>query len=174
MSEFTFDEIRSLGDAHKTYQYKLVIAPLPGSGDVDERILSMRNVSCNLPATGVDVVTYNLAGFTMHEAGLTNQNGQWSATFVESSNVGVRRRLDSWLSLCNERLTNVQLPKSTYQTTCEVRLHDGQKKTQYVGKFYGFFITGISQLSLDNKSSGSGAVNQVQANFSYDLWVPAN
>ena len=171
MSDFTFDEIRSLGDAHKNYQYKLVIAPLPGTGDVDERILSMRNVSCSLPATGVQVVSYDLAGFTMREAGLTKQTHDFTATFIESSNVGVRKRLDSWLNLCNERLTNVQLPKSTYQTTCEVRLHDGQKRTQFVGKFYGFFITDLGQLQLQNNGNSA---SQVQATFSYDLWVPAN
>lgn len=170
MSEFTFDEIRSLGDAHKVYQYKLVIAPLPGSGDVDERILSMRNVNCSLPATGVQVISYSLAGFQMNEAGLTNQDHNFSATFVESANIGVRKRLDSWLTLCNERLTNVQLPKSTYQTTCEVRLHDGQKRTQFVGKFYGFFITNLGSQNLSNNGN---AATQLTANFSYDLWVPA-
>lgn len=171
MSDFTFDEIRSLGDAHKNYQYKLIIAPLPGIGEVDERILSMRNVNCTLPATGVQVVSYSLAGFQMNEAGLTQQDHLFRATFIESANVGVRKRLDSWLSLCNERLTNVQLPKSAYQTTCEVRLHDGQKRTQFVGKFYGFFITSLGDLGLQNNGNQA---SQVTANFSYDLWVPAN
>lgn len=171
MSDFTFNEVRSLGDAHKNYMYKLIIAPLPGAGEVDERILSMRNVSCTLPKSGVKVIPYALGGYDLREAGLTDQSHTFNAPFVESMNIGVRKRLESWLSLCNERETNVQTPKSVYQTTCEVRLHDGNKATQYVGKFYGFFITGINEVQLSNNGNN---VTQTVAEFSYDLWVPAN
>lgn len=168
--DYTFNEIRSLGDAHKQHMYKLIIAPLPGSGDVDERVLSMRNVSCQLPDNGNETINYAMGGFQLHEAGLTKQGGIFSASFVESMNVGVRKRMDSWLELCNQRLTNIQMPKSVYQTTCEVQLHDGQKVVQYVGKFHGFFITNIKSISLENRSNG---ITKCDCDFSYDLWVPA-
>lgn len=171
MPNYDFNEIRSLGDAHKTWMYKFIISPLPGSGEVDERVLSMRNVSCELPATGINTVSYDLGGYTFKEAGITKQDGFTNARFIESMNIGVRKRLDSWLEICNERLTNKQISKSSYQTTCEVHLTDGDGKTQYAGTYKGFFITNLAAVALANKGN---SVTEVNATFSYDLWVPKN
>lgn len=170
MPEFTFDEIRSLGDAHHQYMYRFVISPLPGSGGADERTLSMRQVSCELPASSVANVNYYLSGYKMNEAGLSQQSGSLSVSFIESRNIDVRKRLESWLELGNNRQTNVHAAKSVYQTTAEVFLTDGEHNDKYTGKFIGFWISTVGASSLSN--SGNNA-STIQATFTYDLWVPA-
>lgn len=171
--QYDFNEIRSLGDAHKQYMYQLIIAPLPGTGgDVTEKVLSMRNVSCTLPGEGVQDIPYSMGGYQFHEAGQSNVDGNnWSCTFVESMNVGVRKRLETWLALANNRRTNVQELKSVYQTTGEIRLHDGTGSTQYVGKLYGLWINNIGSNQFQNRTN---QVTNTVATFSYDLWEPAN
>lgn len=167
MTQFTFNEVNSLGDAHKNYMYQMIIAPLPGAGSVDERVLSMRNTQASLPDEAVEDIRYSMGGYNFHEAGLSQVDGQFNLTFIESMNIGVRSRLESWLEIGNNRKTNIQQYKSAYQTTGELRLHDGLHNTVYVGTFTGLWLQKLSSQQFNNRGN---QVTQVTATFSYDLW----
>lgn len=167
--EFTFNDVSSLGDAHKQYMYKLVIAPLPGTGGIDERTLSMRNVSASIPSNGNRTIRYNMGGYDLGEAGLNNQQHTWQATFVEPWTLGVRKRMDNWLELCNQRKTNLQTPKTIYQTTADLFLQNGMHENVYQGRFLGFFIESIGQVNLENRGQN---VTTESVTFAYDLFDP--
>ena len=167
MTNFTFNEVSSLGDAHKSYMYQIIIAPLPGTGAVDERVLSMRNTEATLPEEGNADITYDMGGYRFHESGLSAVDGSFNLSWIESMNVGVRSRLESWLELGNQRETNIQQYKSTYQTTGELRLHDGLHSTVYVGTFYGLWLTKLASNSFKNRGTD---VTRLTATFTYDLW----
>lgn len=167
MTQFTFNEVSSLGDAHKAYMYQMIIAPLPGAGAVDERVLSMRNTQATLPDEGNEDIRYSMGGYNFHESGLSQVDGSFSLSWVESMNVGVRSRLESWLELGNARETNIQQYKSAYQTTGELRLHDGLHATVYVGTFYGLWLTKLSSNTFKNRDN---TVTTTTATFTYDLW----
>lgn len=165
MSGYSIEEIRSLGDSHKTFQFKIIIAPLPGAGGATEKVLSMRCASTSLPEVKTEDINVSMSGFTIHEPGLAKRDGIWNVSFVESSNIGVRTRLQSWLDLCTNPSMQTVGDSATIKTVGEVHLLKGDNEDVYVGRLLGLKPISVGSITL---SSNGNQATQVQASFSYD------
>ena len=163
----SIEEIRSLSDPLKGYQFKVTIANAPGDGAAAD-LMQFRCTATSLPGKTIDAVVTTLDGFDVSDAGRNSGGKTWTTTFMEGTDAQVIRRLDSWQRLVYNPVTGVQASRSAYKRTATVELYGNDKIVTLTRTIVGIWPQAVSDMSLD-KNSSEGVT--LECTWAFDYFV---
>lgn len=149
------EQVRSLEDPAKVFQYRLTISPLPSviAGITSEE-LNLRVNSVDLPGFTIEQtqVTY-AGGWTVNYPGRRVWDYTWNTEITEAISGKVYKALRTWAALCYNPETGLAAPSSLVKSTGLIELLDGDGKVTMSTRIQGIFPQQVASVSLDRASS---------------------
>ncbi len=160
----SLQDVRSLVDPLQTYNWDVIIANMPGTGD--SRTFTYKAQSTSIPGFMLEQVPVALHGVELRYAGRANYSHSFSVTLIETRDIGTRNMLRRWQKLARDWQSNSGNYKSTYSTTIELVLYDDIPQEIASLKLFGCWPETVDDSQMDNSSSG---VVTTSVTFSYDF-----
>ena len=161
------NEIRTLSDPFRNYNYELIIHNVPGGGNSD--LLKIRAVTLSIPGFMTEPIEEAYPGGHMiKHAGKGTYNREISIEFNEGQDLAIFTALNNWYDLIWDRETGAQGLATNYKTEASMRMLDSLKAPVKTARLEGVFIQSVDDLSMDAQG-GEGV--RIAATFSYDRWI---
>lgn len=159
------EELRSLGEPLKTYQFEVVI-PVPPGGGIDGESLRLRVDSASIPGIGVSDIAVNAGGHVVHYSDRVTYSHKWKFGVRDYEDLRITQALKAWHALQWDRTTGVSRPKTEYSTDVYVQLLAGDKQPLQTFRLIGCFISDIPEIPL-NYTQSSIVVYDVTLTYDY-------
>jgi hypothetical protein len=163
------EEIAALPDTLTNESFLVVFGSIPGSSDT--KPLTLLCNKCSFPRESLGRIETRIAGFIKRQAGMQENDGTWTLTFVETIDMAVLSRLRTWKEQCRGKRSGVSVGYSEdYSTSVEVTIFDSTGAKADSGKYYKVFPIEIPEVNFDSTQTGQAI--EVAVQFSYDYFVP--
>lgn len=159
----TLNDVKSMGDPLRPYNFDLIIPNIPGGGDGNAMRIHLVNTS--IPGFSSEVFSTKHHGFEIKHVGRGTFPRTLPVTYVEDSNLTILNSLRRWHRFQWEPNTGIQVPQALYKTDGFLKLLDSDKSTKATYKLVGMFIQSVPDTAMGQ--SDSGPVN-ISVTFSYD------
>lgn len=163
MAKTSLQEMMSVLDPQKTFNWELVLPNIPGLADT--RQLTFKCISTEIPDSNVEQVSWEGHGVKLHFSGRRTWTGTWTATFVEDRLNSTRSAFVNWLELIRSWDNNSGSYKSQYAVPGEITMYDDTNTAIRAIKVINIWPTGIGAPTLDQTAD----IVKYTITFSFDM-----
>jgi len=154
--------IRGLIDPLKSYQYSIIVQPIPSIVGIDAQLLDLRCRATGLPGSSVGVAKVELAGQSVNY-GTLREYEPWRTRVVEGLDVKILRGIKLWHDLIFNPTTGQGSNKAAYEATGVVQLLDNSNNVVLTRTLIGLFPQKIDEIDLNQERPGRA----VEANITW-------
>lgn len=164
-TRITRDEINALPDMLTNDAFVLTFGSIPG--ETENRRLSLQCKAMTIPGEQNATIEQMIAGFQIRQSGTRKNSGTFTATFVETYDMAVLKRLRNWKQHVRGTRTGSSIGYSQdYSVNALLEVFDtaGNKATSCT--IYKVFPSDIPDINLDSGNDATAV--EVQVTFTYN------
>lgn len=160
----TLNDVRSIGNPLRQYDFDFVIPSMPGGGDGN--VIRIHITNTNIPGFSVESFESNHHGHTIKHAGRGIHARTYTVEYEETSDLRIYNAFRAWRDLQWDPETGEQAEPEEYKTVGQLQLLNGAKEITKKIDLIGLYVEDVADVPLDGAVSDSV---KISVTFSYDF-----